>query len=457
MTWKELKAGLTMMVVFLLGALVLAAGENESDQAPAKEVGIIVTHDAGRAWFPLNPPEGLDGAARFKKTLEDLAGEYPGDLKISLGGFSDGAVSGESAYQSEFVAYYSTQDFDALNVTPEDYRNYGAAEFGFASRPPHMKNLFIGNLNPLRIEMPIQPTKIVEAGGHQIKLVSLGSIDDLSGLIDIPAYTTVLKPADVLNQAAESFDGTLVLLSSFESQVNDEFARQHADLDVIIERKSADGKKRKVGSTIILGSGRPGTLQRIVLKYADGEKVEDVDIENREWASAEEYGALRTPGLPIIGMSVQPPEAVTARFDVKQENVQIDVHRDADYPSLTARKNIYVYHLNAGGNQFHFYRVYHRFEQQRGWIPIDMLVLIDPDHTIRSIETNLPTYPLNVFSTNMGTVLKGLYGKSANMWEIDPDLIRGYEESANLIIDDLRKTLALDLQLYRSGYLEPNP
>ncbi|MCB2154442.1 hypothetical protein KQI84_06120 [bacterium] len=450
---KEMKAGLTLIMALLLSSLLIAA---DGDTAPAKEVGIIVTHDAGRAWRPLGAPEDLDGAKLFEEALDEIAGDFPEDLKISLGGFTTGALSGETAYNSDVAGFYSSRDYDAVNVTAADYRNFAASGMGLTMRAEDDFNRYLSSLNPKQIEVPMPATKTVEARGHKIKFMSASDFADLSGFTDLASYTAAEDPADILASALPNFDGTSILLSDLSPTANDEIARQFGDLDLILEGRSTDGSQRKMGSTIIQATDRPGMIERMVLKYGDDGEFSGVEMKGREWISEENYAALRTISLPIIGMSVQPPERVTTRFDVKAENVQIDVHRDSKFPDLTTRENIYVYHLNVDGNEFHFYRVYHRFarEEQRAWIPVDMLVLINPDHTIRGIETNLTTYPLDVFSTKMGTVLKDLYGKPPAEWEVNADLIRGYEESAALIVDDLRKTLELDMQLYPSGYLE---
>lgn len=450
---KQWKALLTSMVLFLTGTALVTAQSGETHG----QVGLIVTHDSGRAWLPLNAPEGLDGAKAFQETFDEMAREFPEDLKLSLGGFSTGAASGETAYNSAFVSFYSSRDFDAVNVTAKDYRNYAAAGMGLSFRPEQDRNRYLSSLNPKSIDVPMPVMKTVKAGDHEIRLVSLSNLDDLSGFTDLVSLTTAEKAADVLSRATRDFDGTVVLLSDFPPSTNDEFARQYEGLDVIFERQTHNASQRSVGKTIIQATDRPGTMQRVVLQLGDGGQAESVQTQSRSWISASDYEALFTIPTPIIGMSVQPPETVTSRFGIKAENVQIDVHRGVSFPELTSRENIYTYHLNLDGNEFHFYRLYHRFpgEQQRAWIPVDMLVLVNPDNTIRGVETNLATYPVDVFSTKMGSVLSDLFGKPADQWEINPELIRGYEESAWLIIDDLRKTLELDKQLYPTGYLEP--
>ncbi|MBI5154433.1 hypothetical protein HZA57_04265 [Candidatus Poribacteria bacterium] len=438
-----------------LASLPGAHGE-EPSPAPAESLGIIVTYGSAPAFTPLGAPEGLDGLQEFKNTVAAVHSANSSDLLVDLGAFAAPAAVAETAYYSPRVSYYLDEGFDAINVTSQDLIHFGLTSMGVHNLPEAEKGLFLGNLDmPLATGTPLVTDKFVTKAGRNIHIVSTSDPDKLSGLPLVRREVKTVTAEDLLTSATSRKTGPLVVMSDFDPSRNDAFAGQFGAIDLILETAAGGPEPRKIGSTFIMPRQADNQIARLLLHFGEDGRIASIDSVRTPWISEEEYARLQSPPLPVIGMSVRPAERVAQQFNVSEDNVQVDVHRDASFPELTSRKNIYVYHLEAEGNRFHFYRVHHLIGD--GWMSIDVLVLMNADHTIRGLVTNFRTYPVQNFDTTMGQVLPLLFNRAPEEWEIPAEMMRGYKTQGDEMIKALRKTIELDRILYPTGKLAEPP
>lgn len=430
---------LSALLVTATGALLLG-----QDQAPARNVDLILTRGTGPLWKPFDEAAALPHRASLGSAVDAAKAELPGALLVDLGDFTVPMSSLESAYNAPVAEFFAAKGYAGVHVTGRDFLHYGIHGTGLNLPPPGQEGLFLTNLDDAN-RVGSAPIASKSVGGGSLRVISVSNFGAVTGLDAAGENIAEQAPEEVIGAALLAGAEPSVLLSDYPAARNDEFATLFPALDVIVETGPAAGSRRTVGDTHLLPAPAAGEVARLRLSV-EGDRVAEATLASTPVLAPDALESLATPPLPVIGMSVQPPSRVAERFNVPEEHIHVDVIRGASFPAITPRKDIFVYFVDKDGESVRFYRV--NTFPGRGWIPFDGLVVIDNNRTVTGIVTNMPTYPVFNLPTRFGEVIAGISGKPPAEWEIDPALIAGYEDQAAHILDTLRKTLELDALLY---------
>ncbi len=443
--WNRCTPLLLTSLSFLLGMLPVSSNA-QADQSD--EIGILVTWGTVRAWEPLNPPKGLDAASKLTDKLNELKEQYPEDLLLDLGAYSGPGTTIETAFNAPQSVFFDEMEYDAVNLTSKDYMFKAADMRGFRQRPEKMKNLFLSSINykdaSLFEDFPTHT--VVESSGGEVALGSVASIQKVSSMPHVVQHAEETAGADVIKSMTENFSGLSILMSDLSDRETEELAQSNPDLDLVLSTEPGEAKPRKAGNAFILPRQEPHEIQHVTMKLDDDGQIADVTAERIPWITPEEYNSLVKYPLPIIGMSVPGEGRVAERLNIEKDNVFLDVHRGSDFPNLTTRKDIYVYNITLDGERYRVYRVNHIVG--RRYLPLDALVILNRDHTIRQVVTNIMTYPIAGKQSRMKEVMQAITNQPPNKWDVPSELIRGIEEHVPNVLDALKKTIELDKTLY---------
>lgn len=444
------RAVVNLSILALLGAVALAMSgmAQDGDEKPG-EVGISTTHRMRPVWWPIDAPLLID-VDRILATAQDFLDDHPGDMRIELGGFADPDSYTESSYFHPSAIFYSENDFAAMNFTGLDYIYWNSLGGGAKSRDPRHDTMMIGgldkeNITPKRRSMAQWTTR--EHAGRRFTIASLVDRGGVAGYETAMSHVISPPAEEVLEAALQTGHDVLVAVSDYSPEGNDRWASEYDGIGLILEFAPGPPEPRRVGSTWIAPAPDRTEFQRVLLRFEEGtDTIESVSLERRRYVEDSTYEELQQYGTPAVGMRVRPEGRVAERMEVSAENVNIDVHRNVDMPSLTSAETVYVYRIREGGEDFHVYRVHHRIG--RGYFPMDVLVKLDGERHVREVVTNLPSYPVVLLGTTMGDIVPQIIGRDESGWTVPADVAPGVEEHTQRFLENLRRTIELDRQLY---------
>ncbi|MEQ8821755.1 MAG: hypothetical protein RLY93_16075 [Sumerlaeia bacterium] len=436
-------------ITFLPGSL--AAADAAESAGETHDLTLILTGHLGRAFTPVGEDPQVqreEATGKLTDAIDRLLDAHPNALLIDVGGSTVSDINRETEYFSPQWRWFEEKGYDAVHITAKDYANYGAAGLGFSYADPDRWPMYLGNLDAAgrRYEpFDLNDDKSVDLGASQtVTLIAAADKSRLSGMplaLESAAYR---NPEDILKEAVAEVDPgqPVLVLSEFPPRQNAHIAQRYPAVTAVIESNNPTGEARVANGALLLPFPAGHQVVTAHLKIGADGAVESHEISAEPWIDEEAFAALRVPNRGILGVSVRPPEVITSRFGVQSDALGIDVLRGTPFPDLTDRENVYVYSFEMDGQRYRLYRVY--FLVNDGWIGFDAMVVMNQDHTIRMIETNTPTYPSGRIDTLLGQVLAGFYDKAPENWTIPAELVAGYEQQAEAIVDLLRRTIEMD-------------
>lgn len=433
----------------LLAALTLGAADAHAEWE-GDELNLIVTNGSGRAWRPYNPPDELDGEKRFTEKVKALSAEDEEALLLDQGGFTVPNHDSETSYFSPMAKFYFDTGFAAVNMTAKDFLYYGASSKGAKRRDPRHVDLYLCAMDyksSMYLDIPSHISIPTDNG--VVELIALTDPDRIAGVPVVQGNASITPPEKVLETALASKQGPAIAFSDFPPAKNDAFAQSWPALDVILEYTEGPAEARKVGKTLIIPKGKPWEFQKITLKLDGDARPTGATIERVPWVTEDEYDSLRRLTLSKTGMGVYPQNIVAERFNITEDNVSVDIHRNNEFSTFTERETIKVYLINVDGKPYRVYRVHHN-DLKIGWMHFDAMVQIDPEtHRIVRLVTNLTDYPVAYFPTRFGEVIDGILNQDPEDWEMPEDAIAGYEDQAEEVLRVLKSAIELDKKLYK--------
>ncbi|MBX3730522.1 MAG: hypothetical protein KF858_15195, partial [Candidatus Sumerlaeia bacterium] len=389
------------LLVALLALLVGAASESPAQsQWQSNTLDLIVTNGSGRAWRPYEAPPELDGAALFASKVRELAAADPDALLLEQGGFTAPNHHAETAYTSPMATFFFETGFAAVNMSAVDFLHYGASSKGAKRRDPRHVDLFLSSLDhPDRTLLPLPSHTTVPTSRGTVELIALTDPDRFSGVRDVLENIIVRAPEQVLAEALATKQGPAIAFSDFPAARNEALAREWPALDVILEYAAGPAQARQVGRTLIIPRGKPWEVQKIRVQLDGDRRPTAATVERTPWISPEDFANLRHLPLPAIGMGVAPQERVAQRFEITQDNVAVDIHRNVDFAHLSTRQELKVYLLRIDDTPYRAIRVHHN-DLRLGWMHFDVLGQIDPKtHTYARILASMNDFPVAHYRT----------------------------------------------------------
>ena len=416
--------------------------------AAAEEYGILQTHNTRGGWHARSATGPTDPVQLVTDAIAEARKEFPDDLAIDMGAFADPVSASETAFDSVSARVYYEQGFAAVNMTPRDFVYFAGNEMGAKRRPAEQKDLFLSAFDVPNMSvraMPLPAMKVVEHGGRTFALATV-AVEDALALFPRWTESRITPPGEeVIAQAMAAGADKVIVLSSRPRAANLLLAEQFPAIDLILETASGPGEATKAGNVHIVPAPAPNEFQRLLVRE-DGGAIASIDFERREWIPASLLAEFTRIPLPVIGVSVPPKGRVAERLRVPGETVNVEIHRSDAHRDLTTRDEIYVYRLALEGETLRVYRV--RQYVESGFLPIDVLVVLDEQRRVRRVEANLLKWPIVSYDTNLGPLIMANLGKTLDEWTFDAPGIETVQENVDVLMDALRKTVELDRRLY---------
>lgn len=444
-----------------LAALLAAAAPATAAEEPGDSISFLQTHHTRPAWYPFSVTAPLaDPTTSAMMTIRELVEDHPDDFRLDMGAFSEPASGSETAYESNHARFFYRQGFKAMHMTPADFVNYGANGFGAKRRPPEFKDFMLSALDvtvQAARQMAIPASSLVEHDGRRVALVAAADQDEISAFPRWMADRISVPTREVLRAVIDDEEAPfdlLVVLSSFDRAENERLAEDFPEIALILEIHPGPPQAvQAANGAWIIPAADPWEFQRFRVGLAGGSVASVDGFQRIEWIPEGAWRAAHRHPLPGIGLSVPPAGRVAERLRVADELVNVEIHRNGDWLDLTDRDVVYAYQVSVDGEVLHVYRA--RQLLRAGFLPVDMLVLLDAERRVRRVDTNYLRWPVLSHQTRLGAAIAANYGKPVEEWTFPEEDTRNIGEHVELLMRALRNTAELDRRLYGDRGAQP--